>query len=165
VWGGNGTSGYTLKTGDNAGKDKVTFDKKAVDERAELEARAELFQGLHQAALKELNENGNITLLPLEEAELLQKQQILNEALRRIIARERGHTVAEKKLPASVVTGFGPSKEVNVFDIANLGIMTRGGGRRTRRKVRKVTKKYVRKNIRKSKHIRNRRSNRRNSRK
>jgi len=166
VWGGNGTSGYTLKTGDTDGKDKVTYDKKAAQGVLdELAQRAKLFQGLHQAALKELNETGNITLLPLEEAELLQKQQILNEALRRIIARERGHTVAEKKLPASVVTGFGSSKEVNVFDIANLGNLPRGGGRRTRRKVRKVTKKYVRKNIRKSKHIRNRRSNRRNSRK
>jgi len=154
VWGGNGTSGYTLKTGDNAGKDKVTFDKKAVDERAELEARAKLFQDLHQAALTELKGGRQIVLLTLEKAELLKKQQILDEALRRIKTREGGHNVKREFM----------TSEGETFQTIGHDIIV-GGGRRTRRKVRKVTKKYVRKNIRKSKHIRNRRSNRRNSRK
>jgi nicotinic acid phosphoribosyltransferase len=171
VWGGNGTSGYTLKTGDNDGKDKVTYDKNAAEDvRTKLEARAELFQGLHRAALTELKGGRQIVLLTLEKAELLKKQQILDEALRRIKTREGGHTVAAASPPlalaAPVPISGNPPKTGDIFVEKDTGLATGFfGGRRTRRKVRKVTKKYVRKNIRKSKHIRNRRSNRRNSRK
>jgi hypothetical protein len=155
VWAGNGITGYTVKTGDNAGKDKVTFDKKAAKEVLdELTKRAALFQGLHQAAINELSKSGNITPLKLEESLLAEKQKLLDDTIRRIVAKE-GISAVKREFMTPTGETFQTIEEEVKTD----------GGRRTRRKGRKVTKKYVRKNIKKSKHIRNRRSNRRNSRK
>lgn len=184
VWGGNEKTGYTLKTGDNVGKDKVTYDKKADSAVVQtLERRADNFQKLHQDALTEL-ENGDITLLPLEN--LGDKQQILNEALRRIIAKEGPSAagVAPAVAPAAAVAAAPPPPALALVTGDNLSEATAklplgeigyteegkkvghfGGRRRTRRKARKHTKNNVRKNNRKSKHMRNRRSNRRKSRK
>jgi nicotinic acid phosphoribosyltransferase len=170
VWGGNGKTGYTLKTGDNPGKDKVTYDKKADPAVVqELQRRADNFQKLHQDALKELN-SGNITLLPLEN--LADKQQILDEALTRIIAKG-GHSVAAAPPPPALASDVPvplPDTSAKLLtgqidDASQKGLFGGRRTRRTRRKARKHTKKYVRKNNRKSKHMRNRRSNRRNSRK
>jgi nicotinic acid phosphoribosyltransferase len=176
VWSGkNPSGGYTLKTGDGTGK--VTIDDKAEEsEKKRLGELASNFQRLHQAALKELNETENIELHQLEDLD--NKQKILDEALRRIIAREGGHTVAAAPPPPALAAfSAAPPPPIRLAGTSSV-ILTQGdivstdqgeigyfGGRRTRRKVRKVTKKNVRKNIRKSKHIRNRRSNRRNSRK
>jgi len=166
VWSGNGISGYTLKTGDNAGTDKVTYDKKADSAVVkELKQRADNFQRLHQDALRELNSgNGEITLLPLEN--LANKQQILDEELQRIISKNGFQYDSGVTLPGTTARVL-PGESVYLDEGNGQGpeVALMGGRRRTRRKVRKVTKKYVRKNIRKSKHMRNRRSNRRKSRK
>jgi CRISPR/Cas system-associated endoribonuclease Cas2 len=158
VWGGNGKTGYTLKTGDSFSADKVTYDKKAEkDITDELQERAKRFQTFHKDALEAIRESSFeafIEPLSLSQEELQVKQVKLDELLDRIITK-RGPVMIEQ------LTSTGEDFRYD----QNGQLITGGGGRRTRRRARKVTKKYVRKNIRKSKNKKSRRSYRRKSKK
>ena len=190
VWGGNGKSGYTLKTGDSDNEDKVTYDKKA--EKAittELLARAKRFQELHKAALQEIKKSPSeefISSLSLNKKELEVKQKKLEDLLERI-GTKGGSGGGAAVLPAAAPPAALPAgvyiptraeliaagRHLEQTTMQNPGPDPGGlgpgpydrGGRRTRRRARKVTKKYVRKNIRKSKNKKSRRSYRRKSKK
>jgi nicotinic acid phosphoribosyltransferase len=80
AWTGKGHTGYTLKTGDGAGK--VTIDDKADPKFVtELTTRAAIFQKFHLDAIEALKAGKTPTALALTPAEIAEKQQMLDKLL------------------------------------------------------------------------------------